>query len=209
MQIELKSLRVDKIKPNPWNPNKLSAKTYAKLKSDIKSRGFVSPITVRASGDVWEIVDGEHRWRIMSELGADIIPAVVVEMDDDEAKLKTMQLNYMRGTAVPAKLAALLAELNKTMSLPELAERLPYSELQLQDSLALLKLPPEYSQMERQQVTGQAPKRIHFILYPDQIEIVERALDHIANMQNYAKNPRGMALEMMAADYLAGADTDG
>ncbi len=277
-KLEIINLPIKKVKANNWNPNQMDAKFMAKLKAEIKRKGMVQPILVRAAGDEYEIIDGYHRWLILQELGATEIPAVVCEMDDVEAKLKTLQLNYLRGNAVPIRLANLIHDLNKTMTLEDLEAVLPYEKTELKDSLSLLKLPAdidkaveERAEKERQaepifisaviykdkekslhdfveqalleseatfaeikikiecpagdhdlvvnamqnlkkldrgkdDLAGEnAPVVTRFALFPEQLRIVDRALHHIIQTQGYMKNPRGMALEMMAADYLAGA----
>ncbi len=279
-ELEIQSLPIDKVKANNWNPNKMDTKTMSKLKSDIKRKGVVQPILVRQTKEnEWEIIDGFHRWSILQELGYREVPAIVLDMDDTEAKLKTIQLNYMRGSAVPIRLANLIHDLNRTMTLEDLEAALPYEKAELKDSLSLLKLPTdidkvveERAEKERKAepifisatiykdkekslhdfveqalleseatfaeikikiecpagdhdlvlnamqnlkkldrgkddlVGENAPVVTRFALFPEQLQVIEKALQHIIRTQGYMKNPRGMALEMMAADYLAGAD---
>lgn len=281
-EIKVTRLPIDKVKANNWNPNKVDTKTMAKLKADIRRKGCIQPIIVRAtSPEEWEIVDGFHRWSILQELGYAEVPAIIVEMDDTEAKLKTLQLNYMRGAAVPIRLANLIHDLNKTLTLEDLEAALPYEKTELKDSLSLLKLPAdidkvveEKAEKERQaepifisatiykdkekslhdfveqalleseatfaeikikvecpandfnlvinamqnlskldkgkdDLAGEnAPVVTRFALFPEQMRVIDQALQHIAKTQGYTKNPRGMALEMMAADYLAGASLE-
>ncbi len=282
-ELEIKNLPIDKVRANSWNPNQMDAKTMAKLKSDIQRRGFVQPILVRQTNDdEWEIIDGYHRWSVLHELGYKEVPAIVIDMDDTEAKLKTIQLNYMRGNAVPIRLANLIHDLNKTMTLEDLEAALPYEKAELKDSLDLLKLPTDIDKVVEERAEKErraepifisatiykdkekslhdfveqalleseatfaeikikiecpagdhdlvlnamqnlkkldrgkddlegenAPIVTRFALFPEQLQVVDRALQHIIRSQGYMKNPRGMALEMMAADYLAGATLEG
>ena len=134
-------IAISKIHPNNCNPNVVPSGVMAKLGAEIGQKGLAVPITVRSRGDAYEIVDGEHRWRICRDLGMQEIPCIVQDFDDNEAKIKMLQLNYMHGQAVPIKLATLIHDLNKEISLEDLAKRLPYEEPQLLDTLELLKLP--------------------------------------------------------------------
>ncbi|OPY64095.1 MAG: putative chromosome-partitioning protein ParB [Pelotomaculum sp. PtaU1.Bin065] len=274
-----KILPIERVRPNNWNPNEVDKKTMAKLKADIKRKGFVPPIIVRKVGpDEWEIVDGEHRWEVCKELGHTTIPAVETDMDEQEAKLKTVQLNYLRGSPVPVRMAALVHDLNKHMTLDDIEAALPYDRLELEDNLALLKLPQdidrqveEKAERERKaepifisatihkdKVRGlhefveqamlaseatfceikikiecpagdhdltldamrnlakidcsraeelkdeKAPVIVRFALFPEQAYVLDQALQYIIYTQQYVKNPRGMALEMLAADFLSG-----
>jgi len=276
---EVRLLPIDKIRPNAYNPNKIDEKNLAKLRADIERKGKVPPIVVRPTGpEEWEIVDGYHRWLILKDLGHARIPAVVWDIDETEAKLKTVQLNYLRGNAVPIRLANLIHDLNRTMTLEDLEAALPYEKAELKDSLALLKLPTDidkvveeraekerraepifisatiYKDKEkglyefveqamleseatfceikikiecpagdhdlvlnamqnlakldrgRDDLTGEnAPIVTRFALFPEQLHVVDRALQHVIRTQGLMKNPRGQALELICADYLAGA----
>ncbi len=277
---EVRLLPIDKIRPNDYNPNRIDEKNLAKLKADIQRKGKVPPIVVRPVGpEEWEIVDGYHRWLILKDLGHTRVPAVVWEIDETEAKLKTLQLNYLRGNAVPIRLANLIHDLNRTMTLEDLEAALPYEKAELKDSLALLKLPSDidklveeraekerrtepifisatiYKDKEkslhdfveqalleseatfaeikikiecpagdhdlvlhamqnlakldrgRDDLTGEnAPVVTRFALFPEQLHIVDQAIQHVIKTEGLTKNPRGRALELICADYLAGAE---
>jgi ParB/RepB/Spo0J family partition protein len=276
--LEVQKIPIFRLVPNPWNPNEINPKIMTKLKNEIKRKGVVQPILVRPKGEDYEIVDGYHRWLILKELGYAEVPCIVKDLDDTEAKLKTLQLNYMRGSAVPIKLANLIHDLNRTMTLDDLEAALPYDKAELKDDLALLKLPTdidrvieEKAEKERKQEpifisaviykdkvkslydfveqamleseatfceikikiecpagdhdlvlnamqnlakldrgkddlkNENAPVVTRFALFPEQLHVVDKALQHIIRTQGLEKNPRGRALELMAADYLAGA----
>jgi len=139
-KIELSWIETGKVRPNPWNPNRMSEKTAAKLASDIKSRGMILPIVVRPVEDGFQIVDGEHRWVVANQLGMKLLPCIVVEMDEQEARIKTLQLNRLRGEDEPELLARLLRELNIEASIEKLSSRLPFDPLEIKQSLELLEL---------------------------------------------------------------------
>lgn len=58
-----------------------------------------------------EIIDGAHRYRAMKELDFDDIIAIEVTATDAEARVKTIQMNKLRGTVDSVKLAELVSEL--------------------------------------------------------------------------------------------------
>lgn len=54
------------LRPNGWNPNRMDAKHFEAEVQSILAFGFVDPITVRtlpADASLYEIVDGEHRFK--------------------------------------------------------------------------------------------------------------------------------------------------
>ncbi|HAJ57569.1 MAG TPA: hypothetical protein DCL35_07360 [Candidatus Omnitrophica bacterium] len=206
--LQIIAIETSKISPNSYNPNIISEDILAKLRQEIAQKGLTQPIIVRSRGDAYEVVDGEHRWRICRDLGIQEIPCIIQDYADNEAKIKTLQLNYLRGYAIPIKLASLIHDLNKEISIQELAKRLPYEEPQLMDSLELLKLPENFgNEIEAQALKEQTelPSVVSFVLYKNQLEVMEEALKiAIQLLPDGAKNLKALALEKICADYIVG-----
>lgn len=223
--MEIRDIPLDQIRPNPWNPNAMDERAFQRLVDNIRRRGFRQPLLVRPvfvevveggrrvrKGVLshYEIVDGEHRFRALKELGAEAAPCYVLEPEtsDTDAKIDTITMNRLRGQFVPAKLAELIHDLHRTYTLDELERLTGIDEPELKDALELLKLPAGLAEEVERQAEEEAreqPVILTFALFPKQAEVVERALAHIIETEGFTKNARGMALEMMAADYLAGA----
>lgn len=108
------------------------------------------------SGQAFLLVDGYHRWKAAGDLGIEELPCEVWEIDAEEAKIRGLQLNYLRGQPVPARLASLVHDLNRTYAVDDLAKMLPWSASQLQDSLELLKLPADLETALQQQAARDA-----------------------------------------------------
>jgi len=106
-------LPVESVRPNKWNVNAISDEEYAKLKEAIRASGpeNMEPIIVRTAEDgVWEIVNGEQRWKIAKELGWKTIPAAEVKIDRKEAKYLCLSYNALRGKVNFVKLSELLLD---------------------------------------------------------------------------------------------------
>ena len=204
--MDIKSISIDQIVPNTYNPNIVPEAILAKLRLEIRQKGLCEPIIVRGSGNGYEVVDGYHRWLICRELGFKEIPCIVQEYNDTEAKIKTLQLNYMRGSAVPIKLASLIHSLNREITLEDLAKRLPYEEVQMMDSLELLKLPDDFGkELEEQALKEEVelPSVISFVVYKKQLEVIEDAIKTATkDLPEGAKNLRALALEKICAEYI-------
>ena len=101
---------IEKLKPNEWNAIELPAEDEAKLKAQMRISGpeKTEALTVRRAGDVWEIVNGEKRWRIAKQLGWTHLPAVEIEASDYELKKYCLSYNLLRGTVNYVKLSKLL-----------------------------------------------------------------------------------------------------
>src|SRR5688572_24410611 len=111
---------------------------YATLVNDIREYGFTQPALVRPVGDRYRLIDGEHRWRAVSELGFKSLPSIVIEADDDDAKLRLLTMNRLRGNFVPIKLAYVIADLAKRIPEKELRRRLGMEQGELEDKLRLV-----------------------------------------------------------------------
>jgi len=143
--MEIQRIKIDKIFPNDWNPNHLKADLYKKLKRYIqKDAGAVIPLVLRPHPKrkgSYELIDGFHRWKIYQELKHTEVDAVVVSASDEQARILSVNLNYMRGQAKPMQYARLVHALNEKYTLDDLELLLPESKPQLLDKLELLKLP--------------------------------------------------------------------
>lgn len=109
---------VAKIRPNPWNPNKMTDEKFAQAVENVRRFGFNGATLLRKldepEGDVeYEIVDGEHRWRAATELSLKAIPCIVREFTTAEAKAQTLAMNEIRGTMDPEKVAQLVREIDE------------------------------------------------------------------------------------------------
>lgn len=132
--MDITLLKPTLISPNNYNPNVVEESIMVQLEKDIKRVGIRQPVIVRKDTDNLDrfiIVDGEHRWRVASELGLEQIPCEVVEISESEAKILTITMNRFRGEFDSIKLASVLKSLKETYSPEELEDRLGYSPEEL------------------------------------------------------------------------------
>jgi len=178
----MQMIRREQIHPNDWNANAFDPENYPKLVESIRSKGLMEPLKVMAAPDRpghYLLIDGYHRWKAAGELGLTELPCEVWEVTAEEAKLRGLQLNYLRGQPVPDRLASLVHDLNRELSLPGLAALLPWTEAQLRDSLQLLKLPADLRQRVEAQAGAQAAKApipVTVVMRPQEHEAFEQAM---------------------------------
>lgn len=130
-------LDIDSIRPNAYNPNQVPPFVFEKLKDNIRKGGFTDPIFVRSGDDngkfedgLYEIVDGEHRWRAATDLGMVRIPVIDLGIvSDNEAKTLTITFNELKGRPDEDALAALVTGIGIDS---DLAALLPYDEKELE-----------------------------------------------------------------------------
>lgn len=108
-------IEIEKLKPNPWNPNEQSEETFNQLVEEIREDGFDHPLNVVEDEAGYTIIGGEHRWRAACLLGIKKVPCYVHDnWNKNLQKLKTVRRNLMTGRLNARKFTDLVEELNKT-----------------------------------------------------------------------------------------------
>lgn len=129
-----------KLHPNPWNPNRMDERTLTAERESIATFGFVVPVTVRPHPDKkghFQIIDGEHRWKVLGEAKPKPdVPCIVLDISDTTARKLTIVLNETRGQADTALLSSLLGELKEELG-DDLGVGLRWSEGELDSILAV------------------------------------------------------------------------
>lgn len=140
----LRTLPIERIRPNKTQPRKTFApESLAELAESIKLRGVLQPIVVRKSGDNYEIVAGERRWRAASLAGLHEVPAVVKELADSDALQVAIIENVQREDLDPLEEAAAYDRLIRDYALTQeqVAHAVGKNRSTVANSLRLLKLP--------------------------------------------------------------------
>lgn len=102
------------VKPNTYNPNKVSKQNLELLKQSILTNGWTLPIVVRPD---MTIIDGFHRWTIAGEeplfsMLEGRVPVVVVKHDEHSEDIYgTVTHNRARGTHLLEPMKAIVREL--------------------------------------------------------------------------------------------------
>ena len=101
------------VKPNDYNPNKVSKQNLELLKQSILTNGWTLPIVVRPN---FTIIDGFHRWTVAGEeplktLLEGKVPVVIVEHKDKAGNIYgTVTHNRARGTHLLEPIKELINE---------------------------------------------------------------------------------------------------
>lgn len=103
-----------RVKPNDYNPNKVSKQNLELLKQSILTNGWTLPIVVRPD---YTIIDGFHRWTVAGEeplvsMLEGKVPVVIVEHKDKAGNIYgTVTHNRARGTHLLEPMKAIVKEL--------------------------------------------------------------------------------------------------
>ena len=122
------------------------------LRASIEKNGFTIPILVRPLPDGrFELIDGEHRIQIVSEMGWDKVPAVITDADDKKATLLNVLANTARGTQNPMDVAEALKRAQEAgATIDELAAATGHTKSWVKLYLTLNELPDNYKQALRE-----------------------------------------------------------
>ena len=125
---------VTSLKPNRYNPNRMSDKDFELLCRSMSEDGFTQPVI--ALKESREIVDGEHRWRAAGQLGMKQLPVVFVNMTPEQARIATLRHNRARGSEDIQLSADVLRDLEKLGALDWAADSLMLSDAEIEKLLA-------------------------------------------------------------------------
>lgn len=113
----LKWVNRDEIKPNDYNPNKVSNENLKLLTQSILTNGWTLPIVIRPDGT---IIDGFHRWTVAGQeplfslLGGKVPVVVVNHAEESEDIYGTVTHNRARGTHLLEPMKAIVERLLKS-----------------------------------------------------------------------------------------------
>jgi ParB family chromosome partitioning protein len=137
---------IDQIEPNPHQPRKaFESSSLDELAASIRTSGVIQPIIVRQSGDGYQLIAGERRWRAARQAGLDRIPAIVREATDADSLELALVENLLREDLNPMEEAEayrhLLSQFGWTQE--QLAQRIGRDRTSIANALRLLRLPDE------------------------------------------------------------------
>lgn len=134
------SIPLSEIIPSSFNPRRsISEEDLQELANSISQQGVIQPIVVRNTGEKYEIVCGERRYRASVLAGLEAIPAVVRELADDEAIEFAITENLQRKDISPIEEATAYKKLidTKRYDIASLAIRFGKCEAYIRNRLKL------------------------------------------------------------------------
>lgn len=147
---EVRSLKLTDIDPNRGQPRERFEETALReLAESIRAVGVLQPIIVRKTGERYEIIAGERRFRAARLAGLEEIPAIVRDWDEQKRLEAALIENLQRDDLNPMEEAAGVKRLMEAAGLTQerVAERLGKSRPAVANLLRLLTLPEEVQKM--------------------------------------------------------------
>jgi len=149
----LQEIAVSAIQPNPFQPrDQFDEESQGALADSIREVGVLQPVLVRPSGDGYELIAGERRWRAARRVGLQTIPALVRETEDSAALEQALVENLQREELNPLEEAGAYQQLIEDFGLTheQIAARAGRSRAAVSNTLRLLALPPAIQKMVRE-----------------------------------------------------------
>lgn len=173
------SIRIDKIRKSPWQPRQVfAAEALAELVESVKERGVLQPLLVRKVGDQFELIAGERRLRAAQECSLTEIPAVIMDVGDQDAAEIALVENLQRADlnlVEEAEGYRMLAE-KFELTQDQIAERVGKARPTISNALRLLDLSDSVKRMiaEKRITPGHAKALLSLEIVKEQELLAER-----------------------------------
>ncbi|ARK32921.1 nucleoid occlusion protein [Halalkalibacter krulwichiae] len=141
---EVREITISDIVPNRFQPRTVfDQERIDELAQTIRTHGVIQPIVVRERDGKFEIIAGERRWRAVTKLGWETIPALVKEFNDSQTASIALIENLQREGLTAIEEAVAYAKLIELHGLTQesLAQRLGKGQSTVANKLRLLNLP--------------------------------------------------------------------
>jgi ParB family transcriptional regulator, chromosome partitioning protein len=146
---DVRTLPLAAIVPNPLQPRReFKAEELEELEASIRENGLLQPLVVRpdpdGNGERFQLVAGERRFRALSRLRWDEVPALVREVDDRTLLVLALVENLQREALGPLEEAEGFQALSDDFGLTqeEIARAVGKNRSTVANAIRLLRLPP-------------------------------------------------------------------
>lgn len=146
----MRVLAIDQLRPGRYQPRQqFHQEDLQQLADSIKSQGIIQPIVVRRSGDQYEIIAGERRWRAAQLVNLTDVPVIIRDVSDEAALAMALIENVQRRDLNVIEEAQAMQRLIEEFALThqEVAEAVGKSRTMVTNLLRLLKLNSEVRAM--------------------------------------------------------------
>ncbi len=143
---EVLYLKLEQIRPSPFQPRvDFDNQSMEELTQSIKEKGVIQPVLVRRSGDFYELIAGERRFRAANLLNLKEIPAIVKNVEDRDSLEIALIENIQRQSLNPIEEAHAYQFLIDKFQVTheKISAVLGKARVSVTNTLRLLKLPTE------------------------------------------------------------------
>ena len=182
-------LPIEEIVPNPFQPRKsFEREPLDELANSVREFGVIQPINVRLiNGTSYELVAGERRLKASKIAGLKKIPAIVINITDQQSALIAIIENLQRENLNYIEEAQGFQNLIRDYSFTqeELAEKIGKSQSTIANKLRILRLPKsvQKSLLENDLTERHARALLRLEDENEQLEILEKIIKNNLNVK--------------------------
>ncbi|HYL98391.1 MAG TPA: ParB/RepB/Spo0J family partition protein [Blastocatellia bacterium] len=143
---DLVQVGIDQIDPTQSQPRHLFKQDkLEELAASIRGSGLIQPLVVRRTGDRFQLIAGERRWRAAQLAGLQRVPCVIKDVSDEGMLELSLIENLQREDLNPIEEAIAYKKLldRPNFTQEEVARRIGKDRSSVANSLRLLRLPQE------------------------------------------------------------------
>ena len=143
MEKEIIEVSLDDIIPNRFQPRlSFDEDALNELAKSIRQHGIIQPLVLRKVGTKYEIIAGERRYKASYIAGLTKVPAIIIDLNDNESAEVAIVENIQRKNLSPIEEAKSYKKLldRGYLTQDELASRMGKTQGSISNKLRLLNL---------------------------------------------------------------------
>jgi ParB/RepB/Spo0J family partition protein len=153
--VKFQNIPLVEIAASKTNPRKAFAEEAMNdLGESVRREGILVPLVVRPDGGIYEIIDGERRFKAAAIVGLKEVPCFILDVQDNDVRTKQIIFNLQRADLHPMEEAEAFLQLytpvgNTTRSI---AERIGKPESYVAERMQLLKLSSDAKKLYKENI---------------------------------------------------------
>lgn len=189
MEKEIYEISLDDIIPNRFQPRlSFDEEALNELAKSIRQHGIIQPLVLRKVGNKYEIIAGERRYKASFIAGLTKVPAVIIDLNDNESAEVAIVENIQRKNLSPIEEAKSYKKLldRGYLTQDELASRMGKTQGSISNKLRLLNLSTEVQDalLNNQISERHARSLLKLENEDDQIEVLNRIIKQRLNVRD-------------------------
>ena len=113
--LSVEEVPIDRLRPDPANPRRISPEELDSLERSIREFGFVQPVLARRENRT--VIGGHQRLVAARRLGLATVPVTYLDLSIEQSRLLNLALNKISGSWDEQLLARLLSDLQTSVDL--------------------------------------------------------------------------------------------
>ena len=189
MEKEIMEISLDDIIPNRFQPRlTFDEDALNELAKSIRQHGIIQPLVLRKIGNKYEIIAGERRYKAAYIAGLSKVPAVIIDLNDNESAEVAIVENIQRKNLSPIEEAKSYKKLldRGYLTQEELASRMGKTQGSISNKLRLLNLTEEVQDaLLNNQISERHARSLLKVENEDeQIELLNRIINERLNVRD-------------------------